>query len=117
MSIQTCLSTLQEAHDLLAVAQMSSEQQLSSCLQVMDKIFMSIVLLLSSFWDAAVPAAEQGAQGKSAGLKRADVAVAFLDTLAHVQFCRMRLSAYSVLLQSLLQATASSAEVCCTVSE
>ncbi len=34
-----------------------------------------------------------------------------MDTLAHVQFCRMRLSAYSVLLQSLLQTTASSPEV------
>ena len=78
---------------------------------------MSIVLLLSSFWDAAVPPAEQSAQGSPVGLKRVDVAVAFLDTLAHVQFCRMRLSAYSVLLQSLLQATASSAEVCCTVAE
>ena len=78
---------------------------------------MSIVLLLSNFWDAAAPAAEQGAQENPAGLKRVDVAVALLDTLAHMQFCRMRLSAYSVLLQSLLQTTASSAEVCCALPE
>ncbi len=81
------------------------------CKQVMDKVFMSIVLLLSTFWDAAAPEGKQGAAHKGTAASRQGIAVSLLDTLAHVQFCRMRLSAYSVLLQSLLQTTASSAEV------
>lgn len=72
---------------------------------------MSMVLLLSSFWDAAAPKEQQGAPKQAAGLSRQDTAVQMLDTLAHIQFCRMRLSAYSVLLQSLLQTAATSAEV------
>ena len=80
-------------------------------MQVMDKVFMSIVLLLSTFWDAAAPEEVQGATHKGMALSRQGIAVSLLDTLAHVQFCRMRLSAYSVLLQNLLQTIASSAEV------
>ena len=76
--------------------------------QVMDKVFMSIVLLLSTFWDAAGPEEDQGTTLKGKASSRQGIAVSLLDTLAHVQFCRMRLSAYSVLLQSLLQTTASS---------
>ena len=36
------------------------------------------------------------------------MAVRALDCLAHLQFCRMRLSAYSALLQAVLTAAASS---------
>lgn len=78
--------------------------------QVMDKAFMSIVLLLSTFWDAGAPE-HRGTAHTVAASGRQGIAVGLLDTLAHVQFCRMRLSAYSVLLQSLLQTAASSAEV------
>ena len=78
--------------------------------QVMDKVFMSVVLLLSTFWDAAAPE-ERSTARKGIAPSRQDSAVSLLDTLAHVQFCRMRLSAYSVLLQSLLQTAASDAEV------
>ena len=49
---------------------------------------------------------------------RAQVAVRALDCLAHLQFCRMRLSAYSALLQSVLTAAASSPMArtpCCQV--
>jgi hypothetical protein len=72
---------------------------------------MSIVLLAASFWDAATPEQAQQAPGKILGLSKTTMVVSLLDTLAHLQFCRMRLSAYSVLLQNLLQAAASSAEV------
>ena len=80
-------------------------------MQVLDKVFMSIVLLAASFWDAAAPEQAQQASVKISGLSKTSMAVSLLDTLAHLQFCRMRLSAYSVLLQNLLQAAASSAEV------
>ena len=81
----------------------------------MDKVFMSVVLLLSTFWDTAAPEQQQQSKArKDQGLSRQGIAVSLLDTLAHVQFCRMRLSAYSVLLQSLLQTTASSPEVSST---
>lgn len=86
-------------------------------MQVMDKVFMSVVLLLSTFWDTAIPEQQlQSKAQKDQGLSRQGIAVSLLDTLAHVQFCRMRLSAYSVLLQSLLQTTASSPEVSGTAS-
>ena len=74
---------------------------------------MSLVLLLSTFWDAAAPKAQQGSARQPTAPSRQGIAASLLDTLAHVQFCRMRLSAYSVLLQSLLQTTANSAEVGC----
>ena len=72
---------------------------------------MSIVLLLSTFWDAAAPEEAQDTAQKSKASSRQGIAVGLMDTLTHVQFCRMRLSAYSVLLQSLLQTTASSPKV------
>ena len=78
---------------------------------MLDKVFMSIVLLAASFWDTATPEQAQQAPGKILGLSKTTMVVSLLDTLAHLQFCRMRLSAYSVLLQNLLQAAASSAEV------
>jgi hypothetical protein len=80
-------------------------------MQVLDKVFMSIILLAASFWDAAAPEQAQQATSRISSPSNPSVVVGLLDTLAHLQFCRMRLSAYSVLLQNLLQAAASSAEV------
>lgn len=69
--------------------------------QVFDKVFMSAMLLLSTFWEIAK--ANEPAQDK--------VAVLALDALAYLQFCRVRLPGYSDLLQALLSHAAGSPAV------
>ncbi|KAK9829437.1 hypothetical protein WJX72_005867 [[Myrmecia] bisecta] len=79
--------------------------------QVLDKVFMAAVLLLTSFWEAATAApARQRDLHTRGSLQRSNesplLAVKILYTLAHLHFCRMRLSAVSVLLKSVLAAVA-----------
>ena len=71
------------------------------CLQVLDKAFMCAVLLMSTMWEGAA----------SSGGARDDMAVALMDALSCLQFCRMRLSVYSLLLQGLLTAIVKSPQV------
>ncbi len=79
-------------------------------MQVLDKVFMCAVLLMSTFWDAAAKPVRGLAEGQSR-MAPEEVAVRLLDILGHLQFCRMRLSVYSLLLQALLTATANTSEV------
>ncbi len=69
-------------------------------LQVLDKVFMCAVLLLSTVWERA-----------SSGAGASEVAAQLMDALAALQFCRMRLSAYALLLQGLLTALVKSPQV------
>jgi hypothetical protein len=75
---------------------------------------MCTVYVCSSFWEGATA----GRPGtlflrEQSRMTRQEVAVRLLDILGYLQFCRMRLSVYSLLLQGLLSATANSAQVCC----
>ena len=70
-------------------------------LQMLDKVFMCAVLLLSTVWE-----------GASSGAGAAGAAVRLMDALGALQFCRMRLSAYALLLQGLLTALVKSPQVC-----
>ncbi len=86
------------------------EAQSCGVAQVLDKVFMCAVLLMSTFWDAAGKSDGRLAEGQSR-MAPEEVAVRLLDVLGHLQFCRMRLSVYSLLLQALLSATARSTQV------
>ncbi|BDA43549.1 hypothetical protein COCOBI_04-5610 [Coccomyxa sp. Obi] len=79
--------------------------------QVLDKVFMCAVLLMSTFWDAAGKREDRLAEGQSR-MAPEEIAVRLLDVLGHLQFCRLRLSVYSLLLQALLSATARSTQAC-----
>ena len=88
--------------------------------QVLDKAFMSCVLLLSTFWEASAMSNEQpppptsplraaapaaAAVAEEPVLDQRDaLAVLAMDALSALQFCRMRLSSYSLLLQDVLTA-------------
>ncbi|KAK9841030.1 hypothetical protein WJX81_006565 [Elliptochloris bilobata] len=75
--------------------------------QVLDRAFSSAVVLLGAFWAVAV--ARPGVlRNRPQPPSPDEVAVRALDCLAHLQFCRMRLSAYSALLQAVLTAAAGS---------
>lgn len=73
---------------------------------------MCIVYLLVAFWESASTGRRPGLfLGEQSRMSQQEVAVRLLDILAYLQFCRMRLSVYSLLLQGLLSATANSAQV------
>ncbi len=75
---------------------------------------MSAVLLLSTFWEVARDRRRRGAGERALRPQPPpppEVAARILDTLAFLQLCRMRLTLYSMLLQSVLAFTAGSPEV------
>jgi len=84
----------------------------AALVQVLEKVFMSAVLLLSVFWDAQTKESrERQDPFKQAPMTGAETAVRLLDILASLQLCRMRISAYSLLLQGLLTSTAADPQV------
>lgn len=75
---------------------------------------MAAVLLLSTFWEVAAVRAPKLAK-VTRNLRKADAAaelgVRILNTLSFLQLCRMRLTLYSMLLQSVLAVVASETAV------
>lgn len=60
------------------------------CLQMLDKLFMTYLLLTSAIWEGAAAGGLQARQ---------EAAVLVLDVAANLHFCRMRLSSYATLIQ------------------
>lgn len=67
---------------------------------MLDKAFMSAVVLLRSFWAASEPAA------------RTALSVDILDQLSQLQFCRLRITSFIELLKEALSLAATQREVC-----
>lgn len=65
---------------------------------MLDKLFMTYLVQLSTIWEVA--ASGEGQQSQQ------EAAVLVLDVLSNLHFCRMRLSAHTSLIQaSLLRPT------------
>ena len=59
-------------------------------LQMLDRVFMTYLVLASAIWEVAAPIG---------GPEQQAAAVAVLDTLGYLHFCRMRLTTYTTLVQ------------------
>jgi hypothetical protein len=78
--------------------------------QMTNRVFIASVALLSAFWEAGATPGDQ-AGGGSGGSEQDMLSAWILGQLARLQFCRMRLTAYSDLLKAVLATCARSQQV------
>ncbi len=79
-------------------------------LQILDRVFMTYLVLVSAIWEMAAPIG---------GPEQEAAAVAVLDTLSYLHFCRMRLTTHTTLVQVLLQSVwdpVTACHACCEKS-